>query len=71
MNRKFMKKVFILSLLLFVCRFSYAQALDDSAIDNLVDRTMKAFEVPGISVGVIKDGKVYDARAVAAEIGVH
>jgi CubicO group peptidase (beta-lactamase class C family) len=62
MNRKFMKKVFILSLLLFVCRFSYAQALDDSAIDNLVDRTMKAFEVPGISVGVIKDGKVIHSK---------
>jgi CubicO group peptidase (beta-lactamase class C family) len=58
-----MKKVFILSLLLIrLPAFHMPRALDDSAIDNLVDRTMKAFEVPGNSVGVIKDGKVIHSK---------
>lgn len=39
-----------------------SQALTPSDIDSLVERSMKAFEVPGISVGVIKDGKVIYAK---------
>ncbi len=39
-----------------------SQALTSAEIDALVERSMKAFEVPGISVGVIKDGKVIYAK---------
>ena len=39
-----------------------AQALNGSQIDVLVERSMKAFDVPGISVGVIKDGKLVYAK---------
>src|SRR5215510_8084776 len=62
MNRKLINRIFVVGLLLFVSRFSAAQALDSAGIDALVDRTMKAFDVPGISVGVIKDGKVVHSK---------
>ncbi|MFI5131753.1 MAG: serine hydrolase [Chitinophagales bacterium] len=39
-----------------------SQPLTSPQIDDLVERTLKAFDVPGISVGVIKDGKVIHAR---------
>jgi len=39
-----------------------AQVLSSSEIDALVERSIKAFDVPGISVGVIKDGKVVYAK---------
>jgi CubicO group peptidase (beta-lactamase class C family) len=35
-----------------------SQVLTPVAIDSLVERAMKTFEVPGITVTVIKDGKV-------------
>lgn len=36
--------------------------MSTSEIDALVERSMKAFDVPGISVGVIKDGKIVYAK---------
>ena len=49
--------------LFFVCKtVLYSQALTPNDIDQLVERTLKAFDVPGISVGVIKDGKVIHAK---------
>ena len=39
-----------------------AQPMSSVAIDSLVERSMKAFDVPGISVGVIKDGKLIHAK---------
>src|SRR5690606_6207572 len=41
---------------------AFSQALTETQIDALVERSMKAFDVPGISVGVIKDGKVVYAK---------
>ena len=41
---------------------SAAQALSGADIDALVERSMKAFDVPGISVGVIKDGSVIHSK---------
>lgn len=51
---------------LFVCAalFSlpaYSQ-LSSGAIDTLAERSLKAFDVPGIAVAVIKDGKVIHAK---------
>ena len=31
-------------------------------LDDVVQRTLKEFAVPGISVGIVKDGKVVTAR---------
>ncbi len=62
MKRKFVRSVLVLFLLLVVGRISEGQVLDGAAIDGVVARSMKAFDVPGIAVGVIKDGKVVHAR---------
>ena len=39
-----------------------AQPLSSSAIDSLVERTLRTFEVPGIAVCVIKDGKIIHSK---------
>lgn len=39
-----------------------AQPLSSQSVDSLVLRSMKAFDVPGIAVGVIKDGKLIHAK---------
>jgi len=39
-----------------------ALPLSSAAIDSLVERTLKAFEVPGIAVAIIKDGKVIHSK---------
>ena len=36
--------------------------LSAGSIDSLVAATMKAFEVPGIAVAVVKDGKIVHAK---------
>ncbi|UTA66345.1 serine hydrolase [Emticicia sp. 21SJ11W-3] len=41
---------------------SIAQAITSVEIDNLVERTLKTFDVPGIAVAVVKDGKVIHAK---------
>src|SRR6185295_7104490 len=39
-----------------------AQPLTSPDIDNLVAKSMKAFEVPGMAVAIIKDGKVIHSK---------
>lgn len=41
--------------------FSFAQ-IDEKNINELVLKTLKTFDVPGISVGIIKDGKIVYAK---------
>lgn len=36
-----------------------AQELKGSQIDSLVEKTMKTFDVPGMAVAILKDGKIY------------
>lgn len=36
--------------------------MSSSSIDSLVEKTLKVFDVPGIAVGIIKDGKVIHAK---------
>ena len=62
MKNNYLLKLSIFVLLLAACGISQAQVLSSSAIDSLVERSMKAFDVPGIAVGVIKDGKVIHAK---------
>ena len=44
------------------CATLCSQQLTSPQIDTLVERTMKAFDVPGIAVAVIKDGKVIHSK---------
>lgn len=62
MKKNNIQKILLISLLLVLSGISQAQVLDSAAIDKLVERSMKAFGVPGIAVGVIKDGKVIHAK---------
>jgi CubicO group peptidase (beta-lactamase class C family) len=47
---------------LFVSTFLLAQPLTSTAIDNLVAKSMKAFDVPGMAVAIVKDGKVIHSK---------
>ena len=53
-----MKKILSLSLLLAVCIAALSQPLTSEQIDKLAEQTLKVFNVPGISVAVVKDGQV-------------
>jgi CubicO group peptidase (beta-lactamase class C family) len=54
-------------ILTLLCLFIYsyrihAQVITSAEIDVLVEKTLKTFDVPGIAVGVVKDGKVIHAK---------
>ena len=51
-----MRKLIALSLLLITCN-SFAQ-ISEKQVDELVENTLKSFNVPGIAVAIVKDGKV-------------
>jgi len=57
-----MKKIYLFTFLLFCCSILFGQSLTSSEIDQLVEKSMKAFDVPGIAVGIIKDGKIIHAK---------
>ncbi|QCX54245.1 serine hydrolase [Elizabethkingia sp. JS20170427COW] len=46
---------------LCIAALSYAQ-VPEAQLDELVQNTMKTFQVPGISVGVVKDGQLIYAK---------
>jgi CubicO group peptidase (beta-lactamase class C family) len=51
-----------LALVFFSFAIVNGQPLSSKDIDNLVERSRKAFDVPGIAVAVIKDGQVIHAK---------
>ena len=59
-------KYFKISLIaIFFCVFSFsilAQPITSPQIDALVEKTLKTFDVPGIAVAVVKDGKIIHAK---------
>nr|WP_299418322.1 serine hydrolase [uncultured Emticicia sp.] len=58
-----MKKTLFACIILSSSIFSSkAQTITSAEIDVLVERTLKTFDVPGISVAVIKDDKVIHAK---------
>ena len=57
-----MKKSALIFILCIAHAISYAQPLTSKEIDVLAERSMKAFDVPGIAVAVIKDGKVIHSK---------
>lgn len=60
-----MKPIFSLSILLFAFFlapfFTYAQ-LSPQQIDSVVNKTMDTFNVPGMAVAVLKDGKIISSK---------
>ncbi len=57
-----MSKILLTIILSGSILFSTAQPLSSKSIDSLVERSMKAFNVPGIAVAIIKDGKVIHSK---------
>src|SRR6476661_6201912 len=39
-----------------------AQVITSAQIDSLAEKTLKTFDVPGIAVAIVKDGKVIHAK---------
>ena len=57
-----MQKLSLIGLLFFFSISLLSQPLTGKQIDSLVEQSMKAFDVPGIAVGIIKDGKIIHAK---------
>jgi CubicO group peptidase (beta-lactamase class C family) len=49
-------------LVVFFFNAGYSQPLNNKQIDKVVENSMKAFDVPGIAVAVIKDGKIIHSK---------
>ena len=54
-------KLFCFTLIAFGALPLYAQ-MSSAAIDSLVEKTLTTFDVPGIAVAVVKDGKIIHAK---------
>lgn len=50
------------SFLLFLTGLFAQAQLSEQQIDELANRTLKAFDVPGIAIAVVKDGKIIHAK---------
>ncbi len=59
MNTK--KHLLFFTILLF-STFSQAQEIAESKVDELVSQTLKTFNVPGIAVGIVHEGKIVLAK---------
>lgn len=57
-----MIKTFLSALCFCLFAFAQSQPLSGKSIDSLAERSMMAFNVPGIAVAVIKDGKVIHSK---------
>jgi CubicO group peptidase (beta-lactamase class C family) len=57
-----MKSTLIFFLALTTCSGLYSQGLTSQQIDTVVQRARRAFDVPGIAVCVIKDGKIIHSK---------
>ena len=56
-----MKKNLFLAITLLSATLSFAQ-ISSTQVDELVNRTLKTFNVPGIAVAIVKDGKIIHAK---------
>ena len=57
-----MKTTTFIAALFLACSTLYAQQPSLSDIDTFVGKVMKEFEVPGVSLAIVKDGKVVAAK---------
>lgn len=55
------RKFVILTFCIFYVSFSIAQ-ISPADIDKVAERALKAFDVPGIAVAIVKDGKIVHAK---------
>ena len=63
MKKSTMKYVLgLFSCIVLFITSAQAQVLSSKQIDSLVELTLKTFDVPGISVGIVKDGKLIHAK---------
>lgn len=56
-----------LSVLALLFSFSVSAQISNQEVDELVNRTIKAFDVPGIAVAIVKDGKVVLAKGYGVQ----
>jgi len=56
-----MKRLFLF-VALFSAEISISQPITSASIDSLVEKVITAFNVPGIAVGVVKEGKIIHAK---------
>ncbi len=59
---QFRNRLISFAFLMFGCFAVNAQIISSAGIDSLVERTLKAFDVPGIAVAVVKDNKVIHSK---------
>jgi CubicO group peptidase (beta-lactamase class C family) len=57
-----MKMLKTLSLSFCLFSFTLTAQIKEKKLDRLIENTLKTFDVPGISVGIVKDGKVIYAK---------
>jgi CubicO group peptidase (beta-lactamase class C family) len=55
-------KALVFTVLFFTAVCANAQVLTSKQIDSVVEKTLTTFNVPGIAVAVVKDGKVIHAK---------
>jgi CubicO group peptidase (beta-lactamase class C family) len=60
--KKFSFLLTAIMILLIIPATSNSQVITSSQIDSLTELVLKTFDVPGIAVGVIKDGKLIHAK---------
>jgi CubicO group peptidase (beta-lactamase class C family) len=51
-----------ITILFFGFVTSYAQVISSAQVDSLVEKTLKTFDVPGIAVAIVKDGKIIHSK---------
>ncbi len=61
------KSCFAVLVILLAANMANAQAISSAQIDSLTELTLKTFDVPGIAVAVIKDGKVIHAKGYGVQ----
>ncbi len=59
---KYVNRFLFLFLTLLSIGGAIAQPITTPEIDALVERTLKTFDVPGIAVAIVKDGKVIHSK---------
>ncbi|MCB0265080.1 MAG: beta-lactamase family protein, partial [Calditrichaeota bacterium] len=61
MNRLF-NPLFYLVLVLFFSIGLFAQTVDLTAIDRAIEKTRTDWQIPGVAVAIVKDGKLIHAK---------
>ena len=57
-----MKKLTLILLVLAVSNTAIYAQINSKQVDELVEKTLKTFNVPGIAVAIVKDGKLVHSK---------